>query len=126
MKSFLIFVCVVIGGYLVVQDWVTSGKMDAFIQQHQSPNSTPKILYALSQINYLAQNHKTASFYYRWLVKDYPKSDKVPQSLWELGQCYEELHDRNQAIEQYTILMSSYPNTEYGRLANGRYGQIKY
>lgn len=126
MKNFLIFVLIVGGLYLWAQDWVTSGKMDNFILQHENSDTTPKLLYGLAELSYLVQQPKAASFYYRWLIKDFPKSPHVAQAHWELGQCYEDLNQRADALEQYTILMSSFSESEYGRMANGRYGQLRY
>lgn len=126
MKKFLILLALLVGLIVWFRDWVSTGRMDNFIRQHKHTDFTPKILYLLSQFHTFSQNPKYASYYYRWFIEDYPTHIKIPEMRWQLGRSYEEMNQRNLALEQYTVLKDSYTNTEQGRLAMNRYGRLRY
>lgn len=126
MKKFLIVVALFVGSIVWLNDWISSGKMDNFISQHRHPTYTPKILYAISKFCYLLQQHKTASYYYHWLIEEYPDHPEIAELRWQLAQCYEEIKRRDLALEQYVILKDSFTSTEYGQLADQRYGHLHF
>ena len=126
MKKFLFILALLVSLIVWFRDWVSSGKMDNFIRQHQHPEYTPKMLYGISQFYTISQNPKHASYYYRWFIEGYPTHLKIPEMRWQLGRCYEETNQKNLALEQYTILKDSFTNTEQGQLAMNRYGQLRY
>ena len=126
MRNFLIFVLVVGGLIYGLMDWVNSGKMDIFIQQHKDPSKTPVILFYTAELYKAFQQDKPASYYYRWIVDEYPEYERIPKVRWQLGQCYESLKRKDLAMEQYTILKDSFSATDYGQMGSNRYGQIKY
>lgn len=126
MRNFIIFILIVAGSVYWFKDWVSSGKMDIYIQQHKNPSKTPAVLFYTAEIYSLCQEAKPASHYYRWLIEEYPDYPKIPKARWQLGRCYEELKQKDLAMEQYTILKDSFSATEFGQLGSNRYSQIKY
>ncbi len=126
MKKFIIFIVIVIGGMVWLKDWITSGKMDAYLAAHPNPKVTPHILFGLGEFYFVAQEHKPAAYYYKWILDSYPKHPRRDRIHWQLGRSYEEIGKRGEAMEQYTILMSSYGKTNYGELGHNRYGQLRY
>lgn len=126
MKKFFLLVVLLMIVANWFRGWVSSGGMDQFIGQHKNDRATPQILYWISQCCYVAQQPKSASHYFRWLVNDYPTDPKISKVRWQLAKCYEETQQRALALEQYTILKDSFTNTEHGRLAVKRYEQIRY
>lgn len=126
MKKFIIFVVIVIGGMIWLKDWITSGKMDAYIAAHPDPKVTPQVLLGLGEFYFTVQDHKSAAYYYRWILDSYPKTPRKARVHWQLGRSYEEIGKRGEAIEQYAILKDSYSATSYGELGHARYGQLKY
>lgn len=100
--------------------------MDEFLRQKKEASVTPKILYGLAETYYLFQQPVQARHYFEWLILDYPNHAKIDKIRWELAQCYEEIGERPKALEQYTILRSSYSGTHYGRLGGARYEKIRF
>ena len=126
MKKFILFLAVLGGFIWWVKGWVASGQMDALLMEKKQSKYTPVILKGMAEICFFAQQFKPASYYYRWVVEEYPNDPSVPKLRWQLGQSYEELHRRDLALDQYAVLKDTYSNTQYGRIASNRYQQIKY
>lgn len=126
MKKFILYLALFIGSIMWFNDWISSGRMDNFIRQHPHPEWTPKIIFAFSQIYQLSQNPKSASHYYRWLTEDFPDDKNIAEIRYQLGQCYEDMKNKTLALEQYSILKSSFSSTEYGQKGTNRYNQIKF
>ena len=125
MRNFIIFVLIVVASIYGAMDWVKSGKMDLYLQKSKSP-SKPSILFYIAETCNVFQEPKSASHYYRWITEEYPDHEKAARVRWELGRCYENLKQKDLAMEQYVILIDSYSVTEYGQMAINRYGQLKY
>jgi len=68
----------------------------------------------------------SAIHYYQWFIQDFPGDNRAPEVHWDLGRAYEELNRRDLALEQYTILRSSFSTTQQGRMALERYNRIRY
>jgi outer membrane protein assembly factor BamD len=49
------------------------------------------------------------------LLRDYPKSNKVPESLYYLGISYQNLGERNNALETLSALIEKYPTTSLSK-----------
>lgn len=126
MKSLIIFLVVLIGGFVWLKDWATSGKMDVYIEEHPDPKITPLVLQGLGELYFTMQEYKPAAHYYKRMIEKYPKHPKTDRMRWQLGRSYEEIGKRSEALEQYTILKDSYSATQYGQMGHNRYGQIKY
>ena len=126
MKKFVFFILLIAGFFYWFEGWVASGQMDAFIAEHKNRKYTPVLLKTIAEGCFIAQEHKSASTYYRWVIEEYPKDREIPKLRWQLGQCYEEIHRKDLALEQYEILKDSYSQTEYGQLASNRYGNLRY
>lgn len=126
MKGFLIFIAIVIGSVIWVKDWVASGKMDIFIAETLSPSTAPKVLHALIELYSLTDDPKKVQAYGQWLVKEFPDYTSASRVRWKLGQAFEQSGLREQAMQQYMVLKDSFTATEAGRLAQGRWQQMKF
>lgn len=125
MKKFILFIILLVCAVVWSKNWVSSGRMDNFIEQHYYPKLTPKILFGLAQFYYLIQQHGTASHYYKWIINKFPDHPQILKIRWELGQAYEEIHRKDLALEQYVILKDSFTVTRYGQLAMNRWDNIR-
>ncbi len=108
------------------QDWSSSGRMDAFIQEHADPGFTPNLLFFIGESCFAMQDTKDASHYYRWLTEDYPDYSRAARVRFHLAQSYEDNNDRVRAMEQYIILKDSYSATDYGLLARKKWELSRY
>ena len=126
MKSFLIFLVILVALMLWFRDWVSTGKMDAFIRQHESEGVTPVLLLGWGEACKTAKSPEAASRYYRWLVDKYPEKKFIPKVRFHLAESYEELKDKKAAMEQYAVLKDSFSLTDYGRMAQKKWEMIKF
>ena len=126
MKKLLVSIVFValLGAWLV--DWVSSGKMDAFLKQHPNPDVTPALLSGMGSIYQVFHETKSAAHYYRWLVEDYPRYRDIARVRYELAECYQDNAQKDLAMEQYTILKDSFSRTSYGELGQRKYDQTRF
>lgn len=60
------------------------------------------------------------------VINNYPKANKIPDSMFKLGFILEQEERQEMAIKNYyNILVKKYPNTEAGKLAKKRLLQLK-
>ncbi len=71
--------------------------------------------------NYLALNDiPLAREYFNKILKKYPKSNKVPDSIFKLGLMFERENKEKDAIKLYKKVIKNYPNTEATLLSKER------
>lgn len=106
--------------------WSSSGQMDQFIENHSDPQKTPALLSFIGGVYHAFQDTKTAAHYYRWITEKYPDYKYVAKARYQLAQCYEDNHLRDQAMEQYVILKDSFTGTTYGQLGQKKFDQTRF
>ena len=121
VKRFLIFLVLLIALMIWFEDWSSSGRMDAFIQEHSDPKITPNLLFFIGESCYTAQDSKGAGHYYRWLVESYPDFEYIARVRYHLALSCEDNGDRGRAMEQYVILKDSFTGTDYARMAKKKW-----
>ena len=126
MKKFFIFIILVVTFIIWFDDWTSSGKMDAFLEQHENSDITPRVLFLIGEACYMVQETKAASQYYRWAIDKYPEETFIPRVRFHLGRSYDELGDRGKAMEQYVVLKDSFSETDYGRMAKRKWEISRY
>ncbi|MBI4218221.1 MAG: hypothetical protein HY610_03805 [Elusimicrobia bacterium] len=126
MKTFLFFLLVFFGSIYWLKNWVTGGRMDAFLEQHQQSHYVPKALSVIAEIYSLFQDHPTTVHYYRWLAEQYPDHPDVVKARWQMALSYEDMQRKDLALEQYQILIASYSQTQEGKMSLARYSKLKY
>lgn len=126
MKSFLIFLVCLVAFMLWFRDWASTGKMDAFIEHHESEGVTPSLLFVLGEACNTANCPEAASRYYRWLVDKYPGKKFIPRVRLHLAESYEEIGNKQAAMEQYTVLKDSFSLTDYGRMAQKKWEMTRF
>ncbi len=67
---------------------------------------------------------KAAQYYLR-VAKDYPKENKVPDALLQLGHCYRELGEDGSATEVWQQLMRKFPTEPAAKLATRCLAELK-
>ena len=122
----MIFVVAVVALMIWVEDWASSGKMDAFIEQHEHPKMTPRLIFFIGEACHTAQSAGNASRYFEWVIQKYPNKSFIPKARFHLAMSYEELGDRRKAMEQYIVLKDSYTHTSYGRTAMRKWELSRY
>ena len=126
MKKFLIFIVLATALMIWLQDWSSSGRMDAYIDAHADPKITPNLLFFIGESYYTANDSKSASNYLRRLVEQYPDYPYAARARFHLGQSYEDNNERGRAMEQYIILKDSYTATVYGKDAMKKWEKTKF
>ena len=126
MKSFIIALVCLVAFMLWFRDWASTGKMDAFIEAHEDPDSTPGLLFVMAEACNTANSPENASRYYKWLVDKYPEKKFMPRVRFHLAQNYEEMGKRREAMEQYIILKDSFTLTDYGRMAEKKWETTRF
>lgn len=125
MKRFFIFIVFLVAFMIWLEDWTSSGRMDAFLETHET-RFTPRILYLIAESCFTAQETRAASHYYRWLVEKYPDEDFIPRARFHLAESYQDLGDRGKAMEQYVVLKDSFTATHYGQIGKRRWEMSKF
>ena len=126
MRNLIITLVILVAGMVWFRDWAGSGEMDNFIRSHSDAQYTPDVIYFLGDFCRTIGEEKTAAYYYRWLFEKYPRFGRTDKVLYRLGRCYEEMGRRAEAIEQYKIVISSYPRTETAHLSQKAYDKLRY
>ena len=126
MKVFAVLMIITVAFFVWLQGWVTSGEMDLFIQQKADAQYTPIVLKTIAQACFDMNKFEPANHYLRWLVKDYPDDKDITKSRFQLGKSYEELGQKEMAMEQYVILKDKFLDTEYGKMGESRFKKLKY
>lgn len=67
---------------------------------------------------------KAAQYYLR-VAKDYPKDNKVPDALLQLGHCYRELGEDGSATEVWQQLVRKFPAEPAAKMATRRLAELK-
>ena len=126
MKSFVIILVCLVGGMIWLKEWASSGKMDAFIEQHEDRDSTPGLLFVMGEACHTAKSPENASRYYKWIIDKYPEMKFMPRVRFHLAQNYEEMGMRREAMDQYIVLKDSYPLTDYGEMARKKWETTRF
>ncbi len=109
------------------KNWVDTGGMDQILQEHQTNTMTPVVVRTIGDVYYhIFRKPDVAIRYYQWFIRDYAPDKRAPEVHWDLGRAYEQLNKKDLALEQYTVLISSYSETQQGRMALERYNRIKF
>ena len=91
-----------------------------FLNDYPNNALTDKAYYWLGQAYYVNRDFSNARDIFLTLGAKYPDSEKLPDTLLKLGYSYEELGDRNRAMQVYTKLMQAYPGSRAASLAEPR------
>lgn len=126
MKKFFIFIFLTVALMIWFEDWTSSGRMDAFIQEHSTPSVTPNLLFVLGEGFFSLRETKGAAHYYRWLLDEYPGYAYAPRARFHLAESYEENGDRARAMEQYVVLKDSFTNTSYGLMSKRKWEMSRF
>ncbi len=81
--------------------------------------------YWLAETHYVSQKYPQALPEFQALLKRYPDSRKIPDTLLKVGYCHYELEDWGAARAALSTVAADYPETTAARLANQRLDRMK-
>jgi len=84
-----------------------------------------QVQFLLAETYFFEANYQLAANEYNKVRKDYPKSEKVPESIYKLGQCFERLKLPEDAKLFYKTVVDKYPKTDAGKRAKERLKELK-
>ncbi|MBI2118868.1 MAG: hypothetical protein HYT97_04490 [Elusimicrobia bacterium] len=126
MKKIFFLLLIVVWFFHWFSGWVKTGGMDRAIAEHKNQRFTPRVLRVIAEVYNIFQEPERSSYYYRWIVDEYPDEKDIPRVRWNLGRNYEEIKSKHLAVEQYMVLIASYSKTQEGQLALNRYNQMRF
>lgn len=83
---------------------------------------TDNAQYWIGECHYGRQQYQEAVNSFDTLARDYPTSDKLPDSHVKKGLALEQLGKRSEAIREYRIVIDRYPSAPAARIAREKLG----
>jgi len=84
-----------------------------------------QLQYLIAESYYLETNYQLAATEYNAVRKNYPKSEKVPDALLKMGQCFEALKLPEDAKLFYKTVIEKHPKSEAAKQAKARLASLK-
>ena len=111
MKKFLIFLLIVAAVCYWSINYVKTGKFQNYIDSNSKSAWAPKVQFDLGMVYYIIlSDYKNAEYSFKHLMENYPKSSYRAESLFQLGNLYEDTERRPEAKQVYKQLLDEYPN----------------
>jgi len=76
-------------------------------------------LYWLGMIQFKSGNYPKAVVFWDWIIRDYPKSNKVAEALYQIGLGYQKLKQNEKAKLAYDQLFRDHGHSEAAEKAKG-------
>ncbi|PJA98131.1 MAG: hypothetical protein CO128_08830 [Ignavibacteriales bacterium CG_4_9_14_3_um_filter_30_11] len=86
--------------------------LEEFVNQNPGLNFSDKISYKIGDLYYGLADYKKAEKGYSSFIEKFPNSQLIPDAHYWIGKSAVQLKNNEQAIENYTIVYNSYPNSE--------------
>ncbi|MFO0724218.1 MAG: tetratricopeptide repeat protein [Myxococcota bacterium] len=83
------------------------------------------VQFLIAETYFLEGNYQLAATEYNTVRKNYPKSEKIPESLYKMGQCFERLKLPEDAKLFYKTLVDKYPKADAAKRAKERLKDLK-
>jgi TolA-binding protein len=84
-----------------------------------------QIQYLLAETYFFEANYQLAATEYNKVRKDFPRSDKVPEALYKLGQCFERLKLPEDAKLFYKTVVEKHAKSDAAKRAKERLKELK-
>jgi tol-pal system protein YbgF len=97
-----------------------AGYFDKYLTTRPKDKLSDDARYWLGEVKYSKKDYPGAVNEFEALVQDYPAADRVPDALYESGQAFEALADKDRARQYYTRVMDNYPYSEAAKKARKR------
>jgi TolA-binding protein len=81
--------------------------------------------FLIAETYYLEGNYQLAATEYNLVRKNYPRSDKVPESLYKMGQSFEALKLPDDAQVFYKAVVKEHPKSDAAKKAKERLAALK-
>ena len=98
---------------------------EAFANQYPNSGLAGNARYWTGQAKYVVRDFQGALSEFNKLLKQYPSSSKIEDTLLKIGYCHDELGQKEQAVRVLEEVITRFPNTPVSRLANDRLAKIK-
>jgi TolA-binding protein len=83
------------------------------------------IQFLIAETYFIEGNYQLAATEYNSVRKTYPKSEKVPEALFKMGQCFEKLKLPEDAKLFYKTVVEKHPKSDAARRAKDRLKDLK-
>ncbi|HEY3347265.1 MAG TPA: tol-pal system protein YbgF [Nitrospirota bacterium] len=97
-----------------------AGYFDKYLTAKPKDKLSDDARFWLGEVKYSKKDYSGAVNEFEALVQDYPAADRVPDALYESGQAFEALADKDRARQYYTRVMDNYPYSEAAKKARKR------
>lgn len=98
-------------------------------QRAETDGNLKKILdsiqFLIAETYFLEGNYQLAATEYNAVRKSYPKSPKVPEALYKMGQCFEKLKLNTDAKVFYDAVVKQHPRSDAAKRAKERLKVLK-
>jgi tol-pal system protein YbgF len=92
--------------------------MQSYIDKHPSGKYAANAHYWLGEINMHQDQKNDAINAFNTVIREFPKSNKVPDALLKLGMLDQQAGNRSQALSFFHQLKKQYPSSTAAQLAN--------
>lgn len=110
MKSFLIFILVVLLSVFTIKDFIKSGKLEKFLDNHPNPSINSAIEYYWGMALTLSGHKESAKYRFGRMVKIYPKSKYTPLAWEECITIFDEENNNSKILEEGNKFLEIYPD----------------
>lgn len=97
---------------------------NTFLENYTENDYSDNAQYWVAEAYYAQSNYEKSIETYQKLIRNYPKSQKLSQSLLKIGYSYEELDQPNKAKLWYLDVRQRFPGSTVSRLAEERLKRI--
>jgi len=104
---------------------VSARAFEDFVQKYPNNELTDNAYYWLGESYYVKRQYPQALAAFQTLTRNFPASDKAPDSWLKIGYSYFEMDDLVKAEVNLKKVIDSYPGTSIARLAKNRLIQLQ-
>ena len=122
MSRFLTCVVLLVGLFVWLSDFISSGRFLARIDAMPDRRGMAVSLFALGNGYELLNRNEKAVEYYRRIVQRFPHSRYAMDAHYSLGESYEHLKEYSKAVEVFQAFLKKYPKSKYGTIIQNDLG----
>ncbi len=108
------------------QDDTSNQVLETFLANHPRTGMADRLRYRQAENLMQAGNYKKAVSAFKQYLRVTNSGDMIPAAHYNLGEAYEQLEKPAEAIEEYTIIVENYPESDQSATALSALGRLAY
>ena len=112
------------GDYIGAQYNLAISGFENYIRTYPRSEQASDAQYFIGESYYLQGMFREAAAAFDRGIADYPNSKRVPDMYWKRGMAQNALGQTDRARESWEFVVKTFPNSDAGRLASQRLGQM--